>query len=183
MSSAVQFVSCDFATPPPPEPSRWYALQTRPRHEKKVAAELEERGITTYLPLVAKVRQWSDRRKIVHLPLFSCYLFINALLTPAVRFSTLSVWGALGFVGPNRQALPIAPSDIEQIRKLLASDITCSPYPFIKIGQRVRIRGGCLDGLEGVLVDRPREKRLVISVETIKRSLSISVEGYDVVPI
>ena len=183
MSSAGQFVDYDLAPPLPAESGSWYALQTRPRHEKKVVTELEGKGITTYLPLLAKVHHWSDRRKVVHLPLFSCYVFINALLTPAVRLSTLSIWGALGFVGPQRQALPIPDSDIEHIRRLLASDTACSPYPFMKIGQRVRVRGGCLDGLEGILVDRPREKRLVISVQTIERSLSISVEGYDVVAI
>jgi transcription antitermination factor NusG len=182
MSSAVQIITSELA-PLATELPQWYALQTRPRHEKKVVAELAEKGISTYLPLLARTHHWSDRRKIVQLPLFSCYVFINAVLTPWVRLSTMSTYGALGFVGPQRQALPIPAEEIEHVRKLLASETACSPYPFIKIGQRVRIRGGCLDGLEGMLVDRPRDKRLVISIETIQRALAISIEGYDVVPI
>jgi transcription antitermination factor NusG len=160
----------------------WYALQTRPRHEKKVATELEEKGIRSYLPLVTSVHHWSDRRKVVQLPLFSCYVFVNAVLAPAVRVSALSSWGALGFVGPNRQAVEIPASEIEQVRKLLDSNAPFSPYAFLKIGQRVRVRGGCLDGLEGILVGWQREKRLVISIQTIERSLSMSIEGYDVEP-
>ena len=173
--------SCPLATLPA-EDIPWYALQTRPRHEKKVAVELEEKGIRNYLPLVTRIHHWSDRRKVVHLPLFSCYVFINAVLAPTVRYSALSSWGALGFVGPNRQPMEIPLSEIEQVRKLLESNTPLSPYQFLKIGQRVRVRGGCLDGLEGILVGREREKRLVISIQTIQRSLAMSIEGYDVEP-
>jgi transcription termination/antitermination protein NusG len=184
MSSSAQIIDYPpLATFPSEAPAPWYALQTRPRHEKKVVSELQEKGITTYLPLISQVHRWSDRRKLVHLPLFSCYVFINAFLTPAIRLAALSSWGALGFVGPHKQAAPIPATEIESVRKLLESNVAFFPYPFLKIGQRVRIRGGCLDGLEGILLGRQRDKRLVISVESIERSLSITIEGFDVVPI
>src|SRR5437660_11285756 len=78
--------------------AQWYALQTRPRHEKKVTAELERKGIPSYLPLLAQVHRWTDRSKIVRVPLFPGYAFVSTVLTPAVRLSMLQVWGVLGFV-------------------------------------------------------------------------------------
>jgi len=182
MSSAAQILN---DCPPPTqavEAAQWYAIQTRPRHEKKVVAELEEKGVHSYLPLLAQVHRWSDRRKVVHTPLFSCYAFVNAVLTPEARCSMLQIWGVLGFVGPQQRALPIPGDQIETIRRLL-SHVSASPHPFLKLGQRVRIRGGCLDGMEGILTSRQRDKFLVISVDTIQRSLSVSIEGYDIVPV
>lgn len=157
----------------------WYAVQTRARHEKKVAAELQEKNISAYLPLMAQVHHWSDRRKIVHVPVFPGYLFVRTELEPRIRLSVLQIWGVLGFVGSQREILPIPDCEIEDIQDLVNKKIPLTPYPFLKVGQRVRVRGGALDGLEGILVTNG-EKRLVISVGTINRSLSIAIEGYDV---
>jgi hypothetical protein len=76
--------------------------------------------------------------------------------------------------------LPIPDGQIENIRMLLASKVHLDPYHFLKVGQRVRVRGGCLDGLEGILIRSNGHGRLVISVETLERSLAISVEGLEV---
>jgi transcription antitermination factor NusG len=160
----------------------WYAVQTRPRHEKKVAVELTQKCIDSYLPLLNQTHHWSDRRKIVQVPLFPGYLFVRAQLDPRVRVGVLSIWGALAFVGPQREAVPIPESQIEDIRTLLNTKVYLSPYPFLRVGQRVRVRGGALDGVEGILVTNG-QKRLVISVESIQRSLSLTIEGYDVEPV
>lgn len=162
--------------------SEWYAVQTRSRHEKKVAAELVEKQIVSYLPLLSQVHRWSDRRKVVQLPLFPGYVFVQAQLEPNVRVAILRVCGVLWFVGTQREATAIPDSQIEDIRALLSAKIALAPYPFLKVGQRVRVRGGALDGLEGILVSNG-QKRLVISVESIQRSLSITIEGYDIEPI
>jgi hypothetical protein len=77
--------------------------------------------------------------------------------------------------------MAIPDTQIEDIRTLLNTKISLSPYPFLKVGQRVRVRGGALDGIEGILVTNG-QKRLVISVESIQRSLSITIEGYDIEP-
>lgn len=161
------------------EQPRWYALHTRPRHEKKVAAELQEKGVSIYLPLVAQVRRWSDRRKIIQMPLFPCYAFVHTAFLPQARCAALQVWGVLGFVGANSQVLPVPDADIESIRTLLVSNVGLSPHAFLKVGQRVRVRGGALDGIEGILVANGG-RRLVISVAAIHHSLSINIEGYDV---
>ena len=165
------------------EQAQWYAIQTRPRHEKTLVAELEQKGITTYLPLIAETHCWSDRRKVVQVPLFSCYAFISAVLRPAVRLQVLRVWGVLSFVGPRREPMTIPAKQIEDVQRLLACNRPFASIPFLKVGQRVRILGGCLDGMEGILVDRRGNRRLVISLESIERSLSFSIEDYRVAPI
>jgi transcription antitermination factor NusG len=160
------------------EPTYWYAVQTRARHEKKVAKQLQEKGVTTFLPLVIHIHRWSDRRKVVELPLFPCYAF--ARLGPQTRLPALQTPGVLSIVGAHGVGAPIPNKEIEDIQTLLAQNVTSSPYPFIKVGQRVRIRGGCLDGVEGILVAEKSNRRLVVSVELIQRSVSVQIDGYEV---
>ena len=162
---------------------RWYAIHTRARHEKKVAAELVRKGITTFLPLVTEVHKWSDRNSKVQVPLFSCYAFVNLESSAEARVSVLRVPGVLSFVGDNHGGGVIPDHEIENIQILLARNVPFAAHSFLEIGQRVRVRGGALDGVEGILTRFDGKKRLVLSVETIQRSLSISVEGYEVEPV
>ena len=163
--------------------SSWYAVHTRSRHEKKVATELEQKGITTFLPLLTETRKWSDRRMKVDIPLFSCYLFVNIPTAPDARVAVLRTPGVLTFVGGNNLQSPVATHEIEQIQTILEKKIPFAAHPFLEVGQRVRIRGGALDRIEGVLTRFGGSDRLVISVQTIQRSLSITVEGYEVEPL
>jgi transcription antitermination factor NusG len=163
--------------------AEWFAVQTKPRHEKTTAVELAQKGINTFLPLLSEMRQWSDRRKNVELPLFSCYVFVNMIPSAEARVSVLRSRGVLSFVGNGKEPISIPDSQIDDVRRLLAAKVPFMAHPFLHIGQRVRIRGGALDGVEGILTRRSGATRLVISVETIQRSLSISVEGYDVEPV
>ena len=165
------------------EQARWYAVHTRPRHEKKIVAELERKGVSAFLPLVREVRRWSDRRTTVEFPLFSCYVFVNLLPAPESRVSVLRSYGVLSLVGNGWEGTPIPDQQIEDIKRLVRGKVPFTCYPFLAIGQKVRIRGGALDGIEGILTRRNGNDRLVISVETIQRSFSISVEGYEVEPV
>jgi transcription antitermination factor NusG len=162
---------------------RWYAIQTRARHEKRVAAELEQTGIAHFLPTITETHRWSDRKKIVEVPLFPCYAFVNLIPYPGNRLAVLRIPGVLNFVGIRNCALPIPDSQIEDVQLLLKRQIPLAPYSFLKIGQRVRIRGGVLDGMEGLLVGKNGNSRLAISIEAIERSLTISVQGYDLEPL
>jgi transcription termination/antitermination protein NusG len=162
---------------------RWYALQTQARHEKMVEQRLLERGVTTFLPMVTEVHRWSDRKKKVQLPLFSCYLFARLAPTKVDRLRVLRVDGVFNFVGPKGEGTPIPDSQIEAVRALIDGELPWSTHPFLKIGQRVRIRSGALNGVEGILVRRDGDSTLVISVEAIQRSLAVRVEGYDVEPV
>jgi len=163
-------------------PPQWFALLTRSRHEKKVHASLTNDGITTFLPLISRVHQWSDRRQVVELPLFSCYIFVRIPFVPAARVSVLRTLGVLSFVGIQGRGIPIPDSQIEDLRTLVTHRVQLEPHPWLKVGQRVRVRGGCLDGIEGILTVRDGHRRVVISVDTIEKSLAISVKGYDLEP-
>ncbi len=165
---------------PPLDQPRWYAIQTRARHEKRVASELGQAGITYFLPTIHETHQWSDRRQIVEVPLFPCYAFVNLIPVPRTRLAVLRIPGVLNFVGPNNFGLPIPDSQIEGVQLLLKQQVPMTSSSFLKIGQRVRIHGGALDGMEGLLVRKNGSSRLAISIEVIERSLTISVQGYDV---
>jgi len=158
----------------------WYALHTRPRHEKAVVQRLSDRGVETFLPIVTEMHRWSDRKKKVELPLFSCYVFAKFVPNKAERLSVLRVDGVLGLVGSRMEGTPIPEEQIEAVRALVDGAIPWAAHPFLKIGQRVRIRSGALDGLEGILVSRNGSQTLVISVDAIQRSLAVRVEGYQV---
>ena len=161
----------------------WFALQTRARHEKVVVQRLSDKGITTFLPLVRQVHRWSDRRKTVDLPLFSCYVFAKLVPINDERLRVLLVDGVLRLVGAHGQGIPIPEEQIESVRKLVEGQLPCYAHPFLKGGQRVRICSGALDGVEGIFVSRSGERTLVVSVDAIDRSLAVRIEGYDVEPI
>jgi transcription antitermination factor NusG len=186
MSSMQQLWGPALAVPGPvaaiAEP-RWYAIHTRARHEKIVTTQLQARGVTTFLPLIAQRHRWSDRNKTIQLALFSCYTFVRIEACSEKRLTTLQTPGVLGFVGIRGVALPIPDKEIEDIQTVLANNVTCALYPFVKVGQRVRIRGGCLDGVEGLLVAKNSDRSLVVSIELIQRSVAVRVEGYDVEPV
>ena len=160
--------------------SSWYAVHTMARHEKRVAAQFEEKRVCTFLPLLYQVHRWSDRRCVVEIPMFSCYSFVRMVQTAEERLKVLRTPGVLGFVGSERQGTSIPDEQIESLRKAVREKIPCLPHPFVSVGKRVRIRGGSLDGLEGVLMLQGRDQSLVISVELLQRSVSIRVEGYDI---
>ncbi len=161
------------------EMQNWYAVQTRARHEKLVAYRFQESGIETFLPLVNEVHRWSDRKKIVQLPLFSCYVFAKICPTNIDRIRLLRVDGVLSLVGKRGEGTPIPDEQIESVRLLLTQSMSWTEHPFLKIGQRVRIRSGALDGMEGILLSRNGGRTLVVSVDAIQRSLAVKLEGYE----
>jgi transcription antitermination factor NusG len=158
----------------------WYAVQTRSRHEKAVAYRLGEQGIMTFLPTIREEHRWSDRKKIVELPLFSCYVFVKVPPTNEDRLRVVRTDGVFQIVGVRGEGTPIPQEQIDSIQTLLANELPFTAYPFLKIGQRVRVKNGALAGIEGVLVGRSGERMLVISVDVIQRSMAVRIEGYDV---
>jgi transcription termination/antitermination protein NusG len=161
----------------------WYAVHIRAQHEKAVAHRLRERGVTTFLPTFTEVHRWKDRRKTIELPLFSCYLFVKLMPHNEDRQRVLRTDSVLGLVGAQGVGTPIPSEQIDAVRILVKEQLPCCSHPFLKTGQRVRVRGGALEGLEGIFLSRHGERRLIISVDAMQRSLAIQVEGYDVEPI
>src|SRR5262249_31475737 len=157
---------------------RWYALHTRSRHEKVVETRLREEGMETFLPTLREVHKWSDRKKVVEVPLFSCYVFVRCGLNSDDRNRVYRVESALGFVGVRGAGTAIPDEQIENVRVALAQQSPCRSHPFLKAGQRVRVCGGALDGVEGVFVSENGDQSLVISIDAIQRSLAVRIDGY-----
>lgn len=158
----------------------WYAVRTKPRHEKTVAGELDKKGITVFLPLFCALHRWSDRKCQVHLPLFTGYLFVRIVPQLSTRVFVLRTIGVAGFVGARGVGVPIPDGQIQAVRTILREKVAFTPHPFLNVGQKVRIRGGSLDGLEGILQARNGDDSLIVSVESIQRSLAIRITGYQV---
>jgi transcription antitermination factor NusG len=163
-----------------PEESNWYAVHTMARHEMRIAAQFEEKRVFTFLPLLRQIHRWSDRRSIVEVPMFGCYAFVRIAQTTEERLKVLRTPGVLAFVGSERRGTPIPDEQIESLRTAISENIPCFPHPFISAGKRVRIRGGSLDGVEGILVRQGKDQSLVVSMELLQRSVAIRVEGYDI---
>jgi transcriptional antiterminator NusG len=161
----------------------WFALQTKPRHEKKVASDLEKQEIDVFLPIFKTVRQWSDRRQEVHLPLFPNYIFVRLGQNRNERTVVLRTQGVRWFVGMRGMGVAVPEDEIEAIQKILAEGVAFTDYPFLEIGQKVRIRGGSLDGVQGVLVAVNNDRSLIVSVKCIQRALAIRVDGYGIEPV
>lgn len=173
----------DFATPsqlPAPQMGRWYAVHTRARNERAVSWRLTQQGVTTFLPITTEVRRWSDRKKRIEVPLFSCYVFARLSGASEERLAMYRTEGIFGVVGVRGEGIAIPDEQIEAIRTLVEQNIACREHPFLKVGQRVRVRGGAMDGVEGVLQACNGDRTLVVSVDAIQRSLAIRIEGYDV---
>jgi len=158
--------------------AQWYSIQTRYRFERKVTAQLQRKGLQTFLPLLEELHRWSDRRQPVYIPLFSGYTFARFDLSAGLRIELLHTEGIIGLIKFRGVAIPIPAKQIEDLQKLLSRKAPCSLHAFLKVGQQVRIRGGCLDGLEGILEQRG-DKNLVISIESIQRAVAITIEGYE----
>ena len=159
---------------------QWYAVRTRSRHEKMVSEQLGKQGIESFLPLVKRTHKWSDRTKEVEVPVFSGYSFVRMVFSSPDRIRVLQTQGVAGFVGMKNLGVAIPDTEIEDIRTLLASGVSFEERVFLRVRQRVRIRGGALDGIEGILSAHDEDQNLVVSVELIQRSLSVRIQGYAV---
>lgn len=160
----------------------WFAIQTKPRHEKKVHAELREKGIDSFLALQRERRRWSDRYSWVELPLFSQYLFVRVPISTELRARVLQTTGVVQFVGAPGRGTPIPDHQIASLQAIVARRLPITPHEFLRLGERVRVRGGALEGIEGILSEIRNDKSLVVSVDLIQKSVAIRLEGFEVEP-
>jgi transcription antitermination factor NusG len=156
---------------------RWYAVYTFARHEKAVTEQLKMKEVETYLPLFEKLSRWKDRMARVQLPLFPGYVFVKIPLRERVK--VLESSGVLRLVGFNGHPEPLPEGEIEALRTYLAFR-KAEPLPYFTAGKRVQVHAGPLAGLEGVVVRRKGRMRIVVSIESIQRSIALELEAADV---
>jgi transcription antitermination factor NusG len=165
------------------EQPSWYAVFTRSRQEKLATLTLKSLGIRNFLPLIEEERQWSDRKKLVEIPLFPGYLFVQIPRTVEAQLTVRKVPGVVNFVGNQNGPLAVPESELDSVQAVLSRGSGCSPCPFIQAGDRVRVVAGALAGIEGTLLRHGAQSKLIISVEMIKRSVSVNVAASDVEPL
>jgi transcription antitermination factor NusG len=132
------------------------------------------KGFEDFLPLQTCRQRWSDRSKLVELPLFPGYLFCR--LNPEDRFSLLTIRGVMHIVGVGRTPEPVDEHEILAIQHAVRSDAQVEPWPFLQAGQRVRLSSGPLAGLEGILVETDEQRRIVVGLTVLKRSVAVKIE-------
>jgi transcription elongation factor/antiterminator RfaH len=161
--------------------ARWYAVYTIANHEKRVAEHLVRRSIEHFLPMYQSVRQWKDRRVQLQLPLFPGYLFVYLAERDRLRVSQTP--GVARFVGFGGIPAALPDEEIDVLRTRLRNGMRAEPYAYMTAGQKVKVKSGSLTGLEGILVRRKNDTRLVISLDLIMRSVAVEIEGAEVEPI
>lgn len=114
------------------------------------------------------------------MPMFGSYAFVRIAQTTVERLNVLRTPGILAFVGSEGHGTPIPDEQIESLQKAIKGKIPCTEHPFISVGQRVRIRGGSLNGVEGILMGQGGDQSVIISLELLRRSVSIRVDGYGI---
>ncbi|MGB8012281.1 MAG: UpxY family transcription antiterminator [Terriglobales bacterium] len=158
----------------------WFAAYTNSHHEKRVAANLAERGLESFLPLYATLRRWKNRCQMnLELPLFANYVFVR--IDPRERVRALEVPGVLSLVGFGRTLAPLPDFEIEALRCGLGRR-KIEPHPYLVIGERVRIKRGAMMGMEGVLLRKKHNFRVVLALEAILQSVAVEVDAEDVEP-
>lgn len=158
----------------------WYAAYTHPRHEKKVAEQLEQRSIEHFLPVYHSVRQWKDRRKELDLVLFPGYVFVH--LPIADRLRVLKLPGVVRFVTFNGQPAALPGDDLVALRNALMQGLRAENHPYLNVGRKVKVVRGPLAGAQGILQRLKTNARIVISIDAIMRSVSVEIDESNVVP-
>jgi len=159
----------------------WYALHVRSQHEKIVASTLRGKGYEEFLPLYRSKHRWSDRMKVVERPLFPGYVFCRFDLHK--RLPILVTPGVLLIVGVGKIPLPVIDSEILALQSIINSGFQAEPWPFLQVGQRVRIECGSLEGVEGILLALKKPHRLVVSVSLLQRSVAVEIDEHWATPI
>lgn len=159
----------------------WYVLRVRSNCERNASAHLRARGYEEFSPSYKVEAQWSDRKKMTEHFLFPSYVFCR--LNPDDRLPVLTVPGAVNLLSFGAGPAPVPDQEIENVRMLVQSGLPVSPFPFLTVGQRVRLERGPLAGIEGILELVKGTSRLVVSINLLQRSVSTEVERGWVVPL
>lgn len=154
---------------------RWYAIYTRSRYEKKVSMELEERGLEHFLPLVPQLRYWKDRKKIVNMPIFPGYVFVNINISEKIR--VLRANGVVRFIEFNGSPSPIPDAQIEDVRQLLKYPDRVETASYFNCGDPVEITAGPFSGIRGKIIHSRGKQRLLIGIEIIHQAISVEIDS------
>lgn len=158
----------------------WFAIRVKSQCEKMVSDALRYKGYEEFLPLYWSRRRWSDRIKLIQMPLFAGYLFCRFDL--AHRSSILTIPGVCHVVGQGRVPLPVETGEVESIRLAVSCGQKIEPWRGLEVGSRVRIENGPFRGIEGMLLRFKGSNHLILGVHLLQRSVAVEVDETWVMP-
>jgi len=155
---------------------KWYAIYTHPRAEKQVFQRLLEQGIEAYLPLQKTLRQWSDRKKMVEVPLFTSYVFVR--INRRSYDDVLRTNGVVKYVMFEGKAATIPNEQIDNLKIIVNSNENIeTDWKRLEKGERVRVTAGSLRGLTGELITDGKRKKVLVRIDRIDQNLVVEVHG------
>lgn len=156
--------------------TKWYAVYTRPRFEKQVLKALLDQGIEAYLPLIKTMRQWSDRKMMVEVPLFSSYVFVH--INRSFYDQVLQTHGVIRYITFEGKAATIPPDQIDHLKIIIDSNEKVETTGETRrIGDNVIVTAGSLKGLKGELITDGDRKKVLIRIHGIEQNLTIEVHS------
>jgi transcription termination/antitermination protein NusG len=165
----------------PTNADRWYALQVRTRWESSAATLLSGKGYRTFLPTVKTAQRRGGRSKEIAAPLFSGYVFCQ--FDVINRLPILVTPGVIAVVGRGRIPIPVEDSEVAALQRMVSSGLQPEPWPYLEVGQTIRIEDGALTGLQGILVSFKGSRRIVVSISLLKRSVALEIDRSSVSPV
>lgn len=161
----------------------WYAVWTRSRHEDVVKSQLEKRSLEVFLPKVWKWSRRKDRRKKIEKPLFPGYLFVRTLLDSQAHLEIIKCHGVVNILGYSRDATtPVPDQEIDSIKILLSSRAAIEAHPYLRVGETVKVVSGPFEDVVGRVTELRGRRRLVVSVDILRKSVSVVLDKADVIP-
>jgi len=168
-------------TSPGTDGQKWYALQVRTRWENSTAVLLSGKGYPTLLPTYQTKKRWNGRLRQLNAPLFPGYVFCQ--FDALNRLPILVTPGVIAVVGRGRVPLPVDDSEMDAIQAIVSSGFRAEPWPYLEIGQRIRIESDALNGVEGILINFKGNHRIVVSVSLLRRSVALEIDRSCVRPV
>lgn len=161
--------------------SSWRVVYTKPKHEKKVADQLLELNIGSYLPLVKTLRTWHDRRKLVDFPLFPSYVFVY-LENDENYFTSLTIEGLLYYVRAGKQIATVSNAVIDSIRFTVQNGkgIEVSAEN-LKPGKQLLIKAGAFTGHNCEVVEYAGRQKIIVRIELLQRNILLNMPVEDLV--
>ncbi len=160
---------------------KWYALQVRARWEGSTATLLSGKGYQTLLPTFKAQKRWNGKVRETIEPLFPGYVFCQ--FDVHNRLPILITQGVLAVVGRGRTPVPVEDFEMMALQRMIDSNSKAEPWPYLEVGQQVRIEEGALNGLEGILVSLKGSNRIVVSVTLLQRSVALEIDRFSIVPV
>lgn len=160
--------------------TQWFALHVKARHEAVTSGDLTRKGIECYLPLVQRLRHWSDRKKMVDFPLFPGYVFVSVAPLAEDFLRVLKSRGAVRLLSLHSGRPTAVPGEeIESLKLMIGSGRDLDVYPHLKVGRGVRVKRGPLAGAQGVIQNKDDQYQFLVNIGLLGRSVGVRIYADD----